>query len=755
MPDLAVFEEAVARSGYGSAAELQREFKAILATCSDDSCELWQRVSKELLRQDDPFVLHQKLHQAVFRSWTTNWQGPAPIWIPTAAGKQEANLALFMQTWKGCAAWEEHRTGDPSKDWPLLQRLSWEAPEAFWPPVLRQLRINFAQPPTRMYEVAAAGDADGGRWLPGARLNIAESCLEGRDPDAPAVVWADEASPRGIHTISLGSLRQRSLQVAAALNQHGIQAGAAIAVAMPMTPESVAIYLGIILSGCAAVSIADSFAPSEIASRLKISQAALIFTQDHVLRGSQQHPMYAKILKSGQIKAVVLPCKAGAGLQVDLRQDDTPWQEFVASGRASWRAFRPHVACSNDVCNILFSSGTTGEPKAIPWTHVTPIRCGANAWAHQDVRNRDVVCWPTSLGWMMGPWLVFAALLNGAAIALFNGAPLARPFGEFVDAARVTMLGVVPSIVRAWRGSDCMQGLEWGALRCFSSTGEASSPEDYHWLVARGGYKPVMEYCGGTEIGGGFLSGTLLQPQAPATFSTPTIGTNLVLLGPEAESGRPQERQQSPHVSPATTSMPHQAPQTGPEAFTGELALVPPMLGSSQQLLNRDHFKAYYEGMPRLQGSAEFSCPLLRRHGDEVERLPNGYYVAHGRSDDTMNLGGIKVSSVELEKACTSEVGSVMEAAAVAVPSPGGGPSRLALFLVLRSSAAGHGGGAGDAPDTTQLRQQCQQAIRSRLNPLFKVTEVQVVRALPRTASNKVMRRLLRDQVSSKQGSKL
>ena len=89
--------------------------------------------------------------------------------------------------------------------------------------------------------------------------------------------------------------------------------------------------------------------------------------------------------------------------------------------------------------------------------------------------------------------------------------------------------------------------------------------------------------------------GSIAYVQAPATFSTPTIGTNLVLLGPEAESGRPQERQQSPHVSPATTSMPHQAPQTGPEAFTGELALVPPMLGSSQQLLNRDHFKAYYE----------------------------------------------------------------------------------------------------------------------------------------------------------------
>ena len=98
-----------------------------------------------------------------------------------------------------------------------------------------------------------------------------------------------------------------------------------------------------------------------------------------------------------------------------------------------------------------------GQPKAIPWTHVTPIRCAANAFFHHDVREGDTVAWPTNLGWMMGPWLLFAALLNGATIALFQGSPLGRDFGIFVQQAGVTMLGLVPSIAKTWRATNCMQ----------------------------------------------------------------------------------------------------------------------------------------------------------------------------------------------------------------------------------------------------------------------------------------------------------
>ncbi len=88
----------------------------------------------------------------------------------------------------------------------------------------------------------------------------------------------------------------------------------------------------------------------------------------------------------------------------------------------------------------------------------------------------DRVAWPTSLGWMMGPWLMYATLLNGATLALYEGAPTGRDFGAFLASAQVSVLGLVPSIVKAWRASECMKGLEWPSLRVLSSTGEASSP---------------------------------------------------------------------------------------------------------------------------------------------------------------------------------------------------------------------------------------------------------------------------------------
>jgi acetyl-CoA synthetase len=156
----------------------------------------------------------------------------------------------------------------------------------------------------------------------------------------------------------------------------------------------------------------------------------------------------------------------------------------------------------------------------------------------------------------------------------------------------------------------------------------------------------------------------------------------------------------------------------------------------------------------------------LRRHGDEFARLPGGYYQALGRVDDTMNLGGIKVSSAELERCVLERVAGVGEAAAVGVPSPGGGPEGLVVFVVLdkpslsapSSAAAGDddgaqqkGGQAGQQREQQrrELEQACRAAVRAGLNPLFRVQRVVVVGALPRTASGKVVRRALRDQAAA------
>lgn len=218
---------------------------------------------------------------------------------------------------------------------------------------------------------------------------------------------------------------------------------------------------------------------------MRISKAVAIFASEHV---------YGRVREAGCQRVLVVPAGAydGRGLSAELAlaEGDLAWSEFLHAGRL-WSkkngACAPHICMSGDCSNILFSSGTTGEPKAIPWSHTTPIRCAADAFAHHDVRERDVVCWPTNLGWMMGPWLVYAALLNGAAIALFHGSPIDRQFPRFVEQARVTMLGLVPTMVNAWRLSRVVEGCNWRRIRCFSSSGEASSPDAYHWLMSTAG----------------------------------------------------------------------------------------------------------------------------------------------------------------------------------------------------------------------------------------------------------------------------
>ena len=210
------------------------------------------------------------------------------------------------------------------------------------------------------------------------------------------------------------------------------------------------------------------------------------------------------------------------------------------------------------------------------------------------------------------------------------------------------MLGVVPSLVKAWRHTGCMNGLDWSAIKAFSSTGECSNAADMQWLMEQGGGKPVIEYCGGTEIGGAYLTSTLTLPCAPGAFNTPTLGLDVVILN---EDGQP--------------------------ADSGEMFIVPPSIGLSTTLLNGDHHAVYFEASPPGPNGE-----VLRRHGDQMERLPCGGWRALGRADDTMNLGGIKVSSAEIEQVLQSVPG-VVETAAIAV-SPGRRPKfagRLCCML--------------------------------------------------------------------------
>lgn len=618
------------------------------------------------------------MHQETF-SGRTPEQGPPRIWWPDEDMVARSNL-------------ETLRGKTECADQESLHRWSVQERSDFWELMAARLGLQFAAPPDA---VMGSDDPEHPDWFHGALGNAGRWCF--RTPaDRIAIVEASEGNDE-VREVTYGRLQNMAMRFAAGLQREGLGEGDGVALYMPMTVECVAAYIGTVLAGCHVVSIPDSFAAPEIATRLRLGTAKVVVTMDAFQRGGRSVPMAPKVheaLKINKFDALVVVIG-------ETTEDDEGWWDFLDDENELTIVDGP----LNRVSNVLFSSGTTGEPKAIPWTHLTPIKAAADGHLHQDIHSDDVVAWPTNIGWMMGPWLIYATLVNRATMFLYQGVPTTDHFVRCAHEAGVTVFGLVPAIVRAWK----QNGVAPHALpnvRVWSSTGEASNAHDYLYLMSLAGYRaPIIEYCGGTEIGGGHLTGTVVQPASPATFTTPAMGLDFVVLKDDGSQAGPGEM--------------------------GEIFLVPPSIGLSERLLNKDHHEVYYADTPKGPDGQ-----ILRRHGDELQVLHGGFWAAQGRADDTMNLGGIKVGSIELET-CMNAHPVVVETAAVGIPPKDGGADRLVVFAVLSDAA----------PDT--LQRDLQQRIKEGLNPLFRIHDVVVVEKLPRTASNKVMRRELRAQYAA------
>ena len=614
----------------------------------------------------------QKYYQSVFKD-----EAVPVAWLPDETNVTQSNMAQTHRA-LGLSSYAEFY------DWSVRHKAS------FWQTAIDRLGIQFHQPYAHVLD-ETSGTEDP-HWLPGARLNIVDSCFRASRHQLALVVSDEQQQER---RFTYGEVEALTRQVASGLLQLGLTPGDRILLYMPLSVEAVASYLGIIRAGMVAVLVADSFSASELERRIALSEAQLLITVEAYRYNNKPLVIYDKVKQAHAPRAVVVTEKTNA-----LRPHDLRWVDFLGDVSTA-----THNGEAYDLISVLFSSGTTKEPKAIPWTHLTPIKGAADGYFHHDIHPTDVVTWTTGMGWMMGPWVIFAALMNKATLALFTGSAASASFGQFVQDAGVTVLGTIPSLVRVWRSTRRMEGYTW-PVRVLSSTGEPSHAEDYLYLMWLTGFRaPIIEYCGGTEIGGGYLTGSVVQPASPATFTTPTLGTELRFRNEE-------------NGTLATSQ-------------AGEVFIVPPAIGLSQRLLNRDHHQEYYAGTPTLDDGRP-----LRQHGDNYQVLgrvgETTFYRSRGRSDDSMNLGGIKVSAVEIEKIINQHP-AVREAAAVATPPAEGGPEQLVVHYV-----------AQEPMDVEVLRRELQQALATQLNPLFRIQQLVEQPSLPRTASNKLMRRALR-----------
>ena len=238
----------------------------------------------------------------------------------------------------------------------------------------------------------------------------------------------------------------------------------------------------------------------------------------------------------------------------------------------------------------------------------------------------------------------------------------------------------------------------------------------------------MIEYCGGTEIGGGYITGTVIQDAALSMFSAPALGMSFVITdGKELLATEEDEEEEE---------------RTRHDSNHGELFLLPPALGLSEMLVTGDHEAEYYQHGCNIDG---YTC--LRRHGDYMKIIGKGYFQAIGRADDTMNLAGIKVGSVELER-CLAQHPAIMEIAAIGFNPSLGGQTMLVVFVVIKASTIT--AATPQMSTTFILKSELQQLLREKMNPLLKLHDVVIVESLPKTASHKVMRRSLRNIYFSK-----
>ncbi|KAK3409715.1 hypothetical protein EUGRSUZ_J01811 [Eucalyptus grandis] len=296
-----------------AAAELERKLRESVArarrsgTLSPglelDPREVWRELaSAGALKPSHPHRVHQLVYYSVYSGWDASARGPPLYWFPS--------LTYYA---------------------PSLSD-SFNGFQVYWSIVLNELSLSFRRPPSCILDTSDKSKPRG-TWLPGAVFNIAECCLlpsqqQRRGDDSIALVWRDEGYDHmNVNRMTLKELREQVMLVANALDAT-FSKGDAIAIDMPMTIHAVIIYLAIVLGG-SVVSIADSFAPREIASRLHISKAKGIFTQDFIQRGGRKFPLYSRVVEANPVKAIVLPV-AGDGVGVKLREQDMSWKAFLS-----------------------------------------------------------------------------------------------------------------------------------------------------------------------------------------------------------------------------------------------------------------------------------------------------------------------------------------------------------------------------------------------------------------------------------------
>ena len=622
-----------------------------------------------------------------------------PIWSPGPVRRQTANIRRFIDLARSEL--------DPGIfDYRDLYHYSLQNPAEFWRAVWDFCGIT-GSPGTAVVE--NPGLMPGARWFPESRLNFAENLLRHRD-DRPALVFASETAERSEYTFA--ELYKAVAKTAEALKSAGVQQGDRVAGYLPNLPETVIAMLAATSLGAIWSSCSPDFGIDGVVDRLGQIRPKVLFCAAAYTYNGKTHDCLDKV--RGIIRAidsiettVVLPyVNPGAKLR---KIPGAVWFEEFTDNQASDIEF-VQLPFDHPVY-ILYSSGTTGVPKCIVHgAGGTLIQHLKELVLHTNLRRSDRLCYFTTCGWMMRNWMV-SALAIGTTLVLYEGSPFfPSPAAMFdlVDECEITVLGTGAKAIAAWEkaGVKPRETHRLNSLVTLLSTGSPLAPESFEYV-----YREIKQnlclssIAGGTDIVSCFMVGCPILPVWRGELQCPGLGMAVEILrddGSGADTGE-----------------------------TGELCCTQPFPAMPVGFWNDPdgsrYHAAYFEKFPGIWA-----------HGDFVAKTEHGGFVIQGRSDATLNPGGVRIGTSEIYRQVEG-LDPVLES--LCIGQDWEDDVRVVLFVKLR----------GGLELNDELEDEIRKTIRQNTTPRHVPAKIIQVADIPRTISGKIVELAVRDIIHGRQ----
>ena len=612
----------------------------------------------------------------------------SPLWSPSQGTVERATVTRYMR-------WLHERRGLSFDDYDSLWTWSVEQLDDFWASIWDFCEVRAATP----YEtVLADRRMPGAQWFPGARLNYAEHVFSRARGAESAIVHRSETREEG--TLSWDELREQVARAAGGLRALGVGPGDRVVAYLPNVPETVVAFLACASIGAIWSSCSPDFGLRSVVDRFSQIEPKVLFAVDGYRYGGRDFDRIGTVAELQRqmpsLERTVLLGYLEPGSRADRLAAAMSWEELLASDPRE-PSFEP-LPFDHPLW-VLYSSGTTGLPKAIVQGHggilLEQLKKG---FLHLDAGPEDRMFWFTTTGWMMWNFLV-GTMLTGATILLYDGSP-GHPdmnvLWDFAQDAGMTCFGTSASYLASCMKSEIAPARthDLSALRSVGSTGSPLSPEGFRWVYDSVGEDTwLFSTSGGTDVCTAFVGGCPILPVYQGELQCRALGAAVKALD---EDGRPVVDE------------------------VGELVITEPMPSMPLFFWNDP------EGA-RYRSSYFEMYPGVWRHGDWIEITSRGTAVIYGRSDSTINRQGVRMGTSEIYRAILA-LPEIVDALVVDLPREGE-ESFMPLFVVLRE---------GTELDE-ELEREIKRRIREDCSPRHVPNRVYAIEEVPRTLSGKVL----------------